>query len=249
MQRSLYRGACGMKGLAATIEALESPVEVFFRDDDAGWADPELHALLDLFEDRGLPIDLAVIPAALGKVSARNLASRRECHGGIGLHQHGYAHLNYEPEERRKCEFGPSRPATSQIADVIAGRERLASLLEVIDPIFTPPWNRCSDELVDALGEHGFALFSADRSRRSRETPTAQLPVTFDWERHRREERLEAGLVEQFAKADGPIGIMLHHEAMDDAARAELGGALDVIAASSAISVRPMRHWIAKGRP
>ena len=95
-------------------EALDrapAPVTLFFRDDDAGWRDDRLLALLDRFDDVCLPIDLALIPSEIGPESAAALASRVDSSGGrLGLHQHGFAHANHEPEGR-KCEFGPSRSA------------------------------------------------------------------------------------------------------------------------------------------
>ena len=42
------------------------------------------------------------------------------------MHQHGYAHVNHEPEGR-KCQFGASRSAAEQSDDIAAGRELLGS--------------------------------------------------------------------------------------------------------------------------
>ena len=50
--------------LRAALDAREEPVTFFFRDDDAGWDDPALEALLDVFEPHGLPLDVAAIPLA-----------------------------------------------------------------------------------------------------------------------------------------------------------------------------------------
>ncbi len=106
--------------VTAALDAAPSPVPVFFRDDDAGWGDDRLCALLDRFEARALPIDVAAIPRALGPAIARELAAR-----GVSVHQHGFAHANHEPEGR-KYEFGPSRSREVQRRDIEAGRELLA---------------------------------------------------------------------------------------------------------------------------
>ena len=92
---------------------------VFFRDDDAGWGDDRLSALLDLFAARGVPVDVAVIPAELHAGLAGELAARARA-GGVRLHQHGFPHVNHEPSGR-KHEFGPTRRAAEQCADVAAG--------------------------------------------------------------------------------------------------------------------------------
>src|SRR3954467_1577014 len=86
--------------LLDSLDRSEAPVDVFFRDDDAGWADERLLELIDRFAAHGLPLDLAVIPMELSAVLAERLAERP-----VGLHQHGYAHTNHQLEGR-KCEFG-----------------------------------------------------------------------------------------------------------------------------------------------
>ena len=90
----------------------EGPSTVFFRDDDAGWGDERLWALLDLFDRRALPVDLAVIPAELHPTLTAELTVRARA-GRVHLHQHGFAHVNHEPTGR-KCEFGPARPYEAQ---------------------------------------------------------------------------------------------------------------------------------------
>src|SRR3954449_2685447 len=80
--------------LRPVVDALDAaiappvPVPFFFRDDDAGWGDARLVALLDVFEARATGIDLAVIPRELDASLARELVAR----AGVRLHQHGLAH-------------------------------------------------------------------------------------------------------------------------------------------------------------
>ena len=53
-----------LEPLHAALDARSAPVWFFFRDDDAGWDDSALEALLDVFEPYGLPLDVAAIPLA-----------------------------------------------------------------------------------------------------------------------------------------------------------------------------------------
>ena len=210
-----------MSRLAAIADALDAapaPVPVFFRDDDAGWGDERLLALLEVLAAAGAPVDVAVIPDALGPAVARELLARP----GIGLHQHGRSHANHEPAGR-KHEFGPSRPAALQRADIAAGRERLAALLgDRVDPIFTPPWNRCTAATGRCLVELGFEVLS----RESRAEPLGlaglrELPVHVDFVRLEPEElaRRAAAAI----RSGGPLGVMLHHEVMDERAMRRAG--------------------------
>lgn len=233
-----------MKEIAAALVARTPPLELFFRNDDAGWAQGALDRLLALFAERDLPIDLAVIPAALDDAGATRLSQWRDDHPGIGLHQHGYAHLNHEPEGSRKSEFGAARPHHRQMADIVAGRMRLQSMLGVCDPIFTPPWNRCAAETAEALSAHGFELVSDDGALARSGCAAPCLAVAFDWERHRREGQLLPKLAKHVSNAAAPLGIMLHHEAMDKSARETLGEFLSLLSVTSSAKTSPMRRWI-----
>jgi hypothetical protein len=185
----------------------------FFRDDDAGWDDERLLSLLDVFEARETWVDLAVIPAALGPALARELLARDR----VGLHQHGFAHENHEAEGRRKCEFGAARGAARQRADIEAGRARLQDLLgDRLDPVFTPPWNRCTIDTARCLAELGFRVLS----RESRAEPfglpgLAEVPVHVDWVRL--EPHVAGERIAEAVATGEPVGVMFHHAVMDSA--------------------------------
>ena len=208
------------------------PVTFFVRDDDVGWADEQLFALLDVFADMDLPIDLAVIPRALTPRLARRVQRRPQ---RIDLHQHGYAHVNHEPEGR-KCEFGPVRSRARQRLDIARGQQRLRALLGPgVRPIFTPPWNRCTPDTAACLVELGFVALSRDVSAgRVAIAGLAELPVSFDWFAKRKGSPLsrdERGdLLAQQIRATTPVGIMLHHAPMDADDLAALRDLLVVVA-------------------
>jgi peptidoglycan/xylan/chitin deacetylase (PgdA/CDA1 family) len=204
-----------MKLLRTALDEAAAPVEVFFRDDDAGWGDERLLRLVGLFEGHGLPLDLAVIPAELTPPLADTLRERP-----VGLHQHGYAHVNHQ-REGRKCEFGSDRSRAQQQDDIARGRERLRQLLgDRLDPFFTPPWNRCTRDTGEALVALGFAALS----REHRAEPLGllpEVPVHLDVARLAPEE-LDARFAGH-VREGGPVGVMFHHAVMedDDFARAE----------------------------
>src|SRR4051812_42668122 len=204
-----------MNLLGTALDEAPGPVQVFFRDDDAGWGDERLLRLADGFAGHGLPPDLAVIPAALSPGLAETLRERP-----VGLHQHGYAHVHH-PREGRQCEFGSARSRAQQQDDIARGHERLQELLgDRLDPFFTPPWNRCTRDTGEALVALGFAALS----REHRAEPLGllpEVPVHLDVARLAPEE-----LDERFARfvADGgPVGVMFHHAVMEpeDFARAD----------------------------
>jgi peptidoglycan/xylan/chitin deacetylase (PgdA/CDA1 family) len=227
--------------LRSVLSEATRPVTFFFRDDDAGWHDDRLRRLLDVFDRFAVPIDLAVIPCALERSLARELRMRRETlPATTGLHQHGFAHVNHE-REGRKCEFGPARDEAVQREDVERGRRRLEALLDTpLDPIFTPPWNRCTRATGRALVTAGVRVLS----RESRVPALAvdgldELPVDIDWFAHRKRvrltrEELGAALASE-ARRSSTIGLMLHHEASDAEERRGIAELLGMLAAAPSV--------------
>jgi hypothetical protein len=222
--------AAGGSRLAVRLEALRreldgaaTPVTFCFRDDDAGWAHARLFALLDVFEHYSVPLDLAVIPAALDGALAQQLLRRgRE---GLAFHQHGLAHANHEPSGRA-YEFGPSRSWREQRRDLEVGARRLAEVLGETEPIFTPPWNRCTHVTASCLLDLGFRALARDASAPTFDLDGLQeLTVHVDWARPDASTRLAAA-----ARAPGPVGVMLHHELIGPAERDEVERLLVLLA-------------------
>jgi len=200
----------------AALDAGDYPLRVFVRDDDVGWEDERLLALLDAFDDYGVPLDLAVIPCALTSVLAAELVRRPR----VELHQHGFAHVNHEPVGR-KCEFGAARSREAQRDDIARGQARLHELLgDTVHPIFTPPWNRCTRDTALSLVEVGFSTLSRDLSAGAFDVPgVREVPITFDWFAKRKGVplgRLERGALLAGGMEGGqPTGLMLHHALFD----------------------------------
>jgi Polysaccharide deacetylase len=217
----------GLESLPAT------SIDVFFRDDDADCDLPQLRELLSIFEAHQAALNLAVIPATLTAECARLLAGRPL----FELHQHGWAHVNHELTGR-KCEFGPSRPYTEQFTDIAKGQQRLTEMLgRQWARIFTPPWNRCTEDTCIALKQLGFEAISRDRTA----TPfpraeLAEISISIDLFHWKggcclKDETLLTKEIMDTAKQARPVGILLHHKVMDRTALACLDGLLNAIGA------------------
>ena len=211
--------------LERILDEADAPVTFFFRDDDGGWEDARLYALMDLHERHGMPLDLALIPDALSPRVVRELERRTERSDALGLHQHGRAHLNHE-SAGRKCEFGTSRKAVDQYTDIESGRNTLADHFgRRVDPIFTPPWNRCTQVTVVSLSALGFRVLSRDRGAEDLNPfGLTELPVDVDWcgvlaaagslSHGGALAAMDRGLARAATQAE-PVGVMLHHAVMD----------------------------------
>jgi hypothetical protein len=149
----------------------------------------------------------------------------------------------------RPCEFGPSRPRDAQLADIAAGRERLAQLLgPLVAPVFTPPWNRCTTATAECLVEFGFAALSRDSTAEPLGVPGLdELPVQVDWLARRKGVRVPREEVGRRAAAAAdagpPAGVMLHHAEMDADERRALAQLLELVAPHCA----PMALCVAAG--
>jgi hypothetical protein len=234
--------------LRSLLDAADRPVEFFFRDDDVGKCDERLWLLLDVFHDRALPVDLALIPTKVARSNTEELYARAmSVPGKIAWHQHGFAHVNHEPAGR-KFEFGPSRSRALQRRDIAEGQRRLRELLGSVAPVFTPPWNRCTATTGECLLELGFELLS----RESRAVPLAtpglsELSVRVDWDHQKRcgLTRAEFGeMLAQAAMAPGPVGIMFHHAEMDEQERAAAGDMLGLLAGHPHVRSRLMMELV-----
>ena len=229
--------------LRADLDTRTTPVVLFVRDDDGGWGDEALDALLEVTEGRGVPIDVALIPDACGE----GIVSTLRGHGAeaVHLHQHGRAHLNHE-RDGRKCEFGPSRRADQQHMDILGGRQRLVDLVgDRLEAIFTPPWNRCTHVTVECLADLQFRVLSRDVTAPPANHPQlADAPVSLDWTGRYgvRAGVNEWGLTiaESLRRAERPVGLMLHHAVMTAVDRDLLRELLDVVAAHPMVACRSM---------
>lgn len=206
----------------------------FFRDDDAGWDDPLLFRLVDIFLSRTIPIDLAVIPATLhSRLSQQLLARHNDSGGSIRMHQHGFCHANHEPAGR-KCEFGASRGTAEQADDLTSGYRCLMDAWgDAVDPIFTPPWNRCTQATADLLELLPYKVLSRDRSASPLQlSEVVEIPVSVDWCRWEQtgggRNRLGWEIAAAIA-ADQPVGIMLHHAVMPEDACKAVSDLLDLL--------------------
>ena len=230
----------------AALDALPAPVTAFVRDDDAGWENDRLLALLDTVDAAGACIDLAAIPLAVSDPLVAELCVRIDAAPRrLAVHQHGCAHANHEAEGR-KCEFGPSRSAESQRHDLRGGWLLLQHLFGArAQPLFTPPWNRCAPHTPAVLAELGFAALSRDRGAPA-QSALPEIAVDVDWSRLLRSGGAVAAagaLAEALrarARARAPLGLMLHHATMDATSLAQLGELLARLTRHGALRWQPM---------
>jgi len=210
--------------VARAAGARRSPTAVYFRADDIGVPGARFTRLIQLFARHRTPLCLAVVPAWLTPQRWTALARVGQRHLGLWCwHQHGWRHQNHE-RQGKKQEFGPTRPVAAIERDLAQGRARLAALMGAdFYPVFTPPWNRCTEAALHWLQQTGYKGLS--RSRGSHPPSPAGLPEwPMDVDLHTiKAEDPAAGwnaLLEALARGltNTHCGVMIHHQRMNLAA-------------------------------
>lgn len=245
--------SCWLDSTSQALDKAENPIQFFFRNDDAGWADQELLKLLDCFFSLEIPIDLAVIPREITTHKQHLYREFLENQGFIGLHQHGYSHQNHQVEGRQ-CEFGNNRTYQQQWIDLKVGQDTLNDYFPSrIDPIFTPPWNRCTQVTVDALSDLGFKALSRDNTAQALNcNGLNELPINIDWfKKHNGARLTPSELGEMMAMVisnnQEPVGIMLHHQIMDHDERNRLNQLLGLLNKHPMAHCKRMKDLLATG--
>lgn len=226
--------------LSAALDSSTSPppIPVLFRADDIGVISANFLRLLNLFHTYHLPLCLAVVPTWLTQTRWRAIKSHVDTGSSLWCwHQHGWTHANHQPTGK-KCEFGPARSRSALTDDLSRGQDRLLSIGGTIfSPFFTPPWNRCSEETLDILVELGFRGVSRSRGEQGKKAPLEDFFINVDL--HTRKETdghsALAGLCGELRLAvkEHYIGVMIHHQLMNDSAFELLGLLLSLIAENS----------------
>jgi predicted glycosyltransferase len=223
-------------------------VSFWWRDDDAVAPNPALERLIALARRYEAPVALAAIPAS----AEPELGERVRYEPLLTLLVHGLTHANHAPADEKKAEFGAHRPLNALLRDAETAISRLRRIGgDSLVPIFVPPWNRISSDLVSALpglGYTGLSTFGPHPAQ------VADLRVVntdidpMDW--HGTRSLLEpAAIVSQVAEAvtarsgqlskeQGPVGLLTHHLVHDEAIWAFLDQLLDTLCQNN-VAIQP----------
>lgn len=202
--------------------------DFWLRDDDATRPGRLLDRLLDVAG--GIPVALAVIPAAVQDSLRNRLDDHAATGGRVAVLQHGYAHFNHTPPPGKSAEYGPHRSLPVMQHELAGGFDRLESLFgSHFRPVLVPPWNRMSDEMVASLPAirlTGLSRFGA-RARRNGPLEVNTHIDIVDWRGSRGfvgEERALGDAVAHLAARrtgaadpDEPTGLLCHHRDHDEA--------------------------------
>ncbi|OEU65281.1 MAG: DUF2334 domain-containing protein [Desulfovibrio sp. S3730MH75] len=230
----------------------EEGCDVFFRADDIGYPGKQFSAMIEVFQKNKVPLALAVVPTWVNQTRVQQL------HETLGpdmslwcLHQHGYKHTNQE-KVGKKYEFGPSRDNKKVLAELTKGKLKLNKLLgNDMCPIFTPPWNRCTEETMTTLIELGFIAIS--RSINVAPFPLKGLPdLPINIDLHTiKEKNPKAGILNLMKQIENAVqsdyaGFMLHHQRMNKTAVRFLDFLLARIAETPSLRIQDMRDMLPK---
>jgi hypothetical protein len=212
----------GWRELETALDAVAEQgkaIRLWWRDDDAGRDDAALERLLELAEQRALPVALAVVPVWLETSAQARIAASTQA----TVLQHGYAHANHALAGSKSCELC-ERDIGSIVSELVRGRQALVDAFGgTFLAVLVPPWNRIDPRLIERLAACGFCGLSTYGRRVAAEPASGLRQVNahldpIDWHG----DRLFVGEVAALERLiavldpDEPIGILSHHLAMDE---------------------------------
>jgi peptidoglycan/xylan/chitin deacetylase (PgdA/CDA1 family) len=197
--------------LDRALAARSSPLQLWWRDDDAGAWSPVLARLLALAQRHGVPLAVAAVPARLDAEARARLAAAPS----VTLLVHGHAHVNHAPAGEKKAEFGLHRPLAAMRAELLAARR----LMPQAAPVFVPPWNRIDPAVAALLPELGFTGLSTHGRRRMALPGLVQVntqvdPVDWRGTRGFIGAAATLALVADAAVQGEVVGLLTHHATM-----------------------------------
>ena len=219
--------------------------QIWWRDDDVSHPTSKLDWMLKTIDS----LEFKPLLAAIPNLSSRELAKALEtC--GLPIAVHGLSHLNYEPADSRKSEFGLSRKLYDVKQDLIQAKTKLSNIFgdSVVD-CFVPPWNRFREDIIPYLPELGFSGFSSfgRKSSKAHESNLKWFNThvdVIDWRNTRhfigrnaiisqitdnlRHQRTRSGTSE-------PVGILTHHLNMIESDWEELRNIFIVLKKNNAV--------------
>ncbi len=226
----------------------EKPLQVFFRADDIGKIDDNFTVMMEMFHQYRLPLCLAVVPQWMTAEGWLGMSRFGASDGLWCWHQHGYCHENHEKVGKNN-EFGGSRSETEVRKELKAGYDRLATLLgDAFYPVFTPPWNRCSRMTLNVLQEIGYHAVSRSIGVQPEVKGLPDFQVNVDLHTAKEKDGQQAverllGDCRQGVRM-GRLGIMLHHQRMNNHAVYFLERLLQILSRQSGITFCTYRDFI-----
>ncbi len=233
--------------LATLVEALDrrtAPALLWWRDDDAGRADPRLDRLLALARAQDAPVALAVVPAWLEAPATAAIRATAQA----SVLQHGWAHADHAAAGERRIELGGTADRGRLARDLQAGAARLADAFGGrVLPVLVPPWNRIALDVVGSLPALGFRALSVWDEGDLGPMPAglARLDVhvdPIDWRGGGRWLGLgaiAARLLARLSLRAGPIGLVTHHRVQDEPAWRDLEALLAVLRGHPNVRLMP----------
>lgn len=209
--------------------AARMTLPLWWRDDDATSHSTELERLAKASARLELPVHLAVIPQG----ATADLARYVSAHPQLLPVVHGWAHQNHAPAGEKKAEFGAHRPLDDLLDDAERGLAALEDLFgSSLRPMFVPPWNRITPQMLTWLAGAGYSAISTFTPRKQAKPAPGLLRVNthldpIDWKGGRGllpPQQLIAQVTRQLrdrrlGEADNnePYGLLTHHLVQDRA--------------------------------
>jgi len=134
------------------------PLHFWWRDDDLISNSTQFENICKISSQLSIPLLCSIIP----KLISKDLKLNGTNTNFVSYCQHGWAHVNHEPDGQNKSEFGSHRSTLRVKSDIEQGSKILSNLTaDRLCSVFVPPWNRFDLSHIQTLKELGFDYLSS----------------------------------------------------------------------------------------
>ncbi len=202
---------------------------LFFRDDDVGELTPKLIRLLSIFIEEKVPINLEVIPSKITKKSLSYLLKLKKDYPElVEFHQHGFSHNNFNIGfVGEEYEFGNKRSYDEQYSDIINGKILMEKYFNGgFFQAFCPPYygyNNDTLKILDSLEYKAFSDYDFFENNFGKiKVSFKRIPGNIEFLDQKQDGVFlrDTGKIdkeiEEKIKNENQIGIVIHHELMNE---------------------------------
>ena len=131
--------------------------KIWWRDDDSFEVNDKFIDLIEFQKKRNLNVYLSIIPSKITKEFIQNVNNIN----GAYVFPHGYAHINHSDDIGKLNEYPNTRDSDQISYEISESVKKLkVSFPSKYLPVFVPPWEHYSAQLLAILPKYGLHTIS-----------------------------------------------------------------------------------------
>ena len=207
-------------------QAILKDNKIWWRDDDSFEVNDKFIDLIEFQKKRNINVYLSIIPSKITKEFIQNVNNIN----GAYVFPHGYAHINHSDDIGKLNEYPNTRDSDQISYEISESVKKLkVSFPSKYLPVFVPPWEHYSAQLLAILPKYGLRTISLSGYNEDLLKPLMQLNVQINFHTYKNisadryivyRKNLfsickEIISVAKNNRSNGKIGFITHHNDMN----------------------------------